>query len=121
MNKETIECEFDRAIKENDFLPFFDTLKPYLEKIDEIEKPYLFLSSGRGLAELEFEKMLNQKESNYVAIDFYDDNVEIYMAKHRLGKDVEDKWIEFDYDQDFVGFINNDCKKFLEEKWNKKN
>lgn len=121
MNEKIIEERFDAAKKEKEFLPFFENkVKDLLLQINEIEYPYIFPSKGHGCVEIEFEKMWNKKESNYVAIDFYENEIEIYMTKYRKDKIQEypTDCIKFSYDDNVVDFINTECEKFINEKSN---
>lgn len=120
MNKEMLNCELKIAKEKNNFLPFFENVISFIEKIDEIEKPYVFFSKGHECIEIEFEKMFNKKESNYVSIDFYEKDIEVYMTKYRKDKIVEypTDLIILKYDEKSINFINTICLEFLNDKSN---
>lgn len=121
MNEEMLNYELKIAKERNNFLPFFENAVSFIQKIEEIEKPYIFFSKGHECIELEFEKMLNKKESNYISIDFYENEIEIYMTKYRKDKTIEypTDLIVLKYDEKSINFINTVCLEFLNDKSNK--
>lgn len=120
MNKEFIKERLE-ICKEEEIMPFFkEKVIPILEKIEDIETPYLYFSPFHELVLLEYEKFFDKYDSNIVSIEFYGNgNVEIFFIKRRLSESLEIPMDEviIKYDE-VIEYINTICKKFINDKTN---
>lgn len=99
-------------------IPFFrEKVIPVLEKIPDIDAPWLFFSSGHELVELEYEKSLNDHESNLVSIDFYENEAEIYFIKRREGitrEQIPMDIVTLEYDK-VPEYVDTVCRNFIND------
>lgn len=120
MNKEFIKERLE-ICKEEEIMPFFkEKVIPILEKIEDIETPYLYFSPFHELVLLEYEKFFDKYDSNIVSIEFYGNgNVEIFFIKRRISESLEIPMDEviIKYDE-VIEYINTICKKFINDKTN---
>lgn len=120
MNKEFIKERLE-ICKEEEIMPFFkEKVIPILEKIEDIETPYLYFSPFHELVLLEYEKFFDKYDSNIVSIEFYENgNVEIFFIKRRTSESLEIPMDEviIKYDE-VIEYINTICKKFINDKTN---
>lgn len=120
MNKEFINERLETC-KEEEIMPFFkEKVIPILEKIEDIETPYLYFSPFHELVLLEYEKFFDKYDSNIVSIEFYENgNVEIFFIKRRTSESLEIPMDEviIKYDE-VIEYINTICKKFINDKTN---
>lgn len=121
MNKEFIKERLETCKEEEEIMPFFkEKVIPILEKIEDIETPYLYFSSYHELVLLEYEKFFDKYDSNIVSIEFYGNgNVEIFFIKRRTSESLEISMDEviIKYDE-VIEYINTICKKFINDKTN---
>ena len=99
-------------------MPFFrEKVIPVLEKIPDIESPWLFFSDGHELVELEYEKSFNEHDSNLVSIDFYKDGrIEIFFIKRRNDVNIEIPMDDAEVSYDKIAeYVNTVCRKFIND------
>lgn len=116
MNKEFIKKRYEICIRGEEIIPFFkEKVIPVLEKIKDIELPYLFFCAEHELVQLEYEKVFNKDDKNIVSIEFYKNGeAEIYFIKRRIEKTIKIPMDEVKLKYDKVAeYIDTVCRDFI--------